>query len=59
MKAPVALSLIAVTLLGGVIYFEENRIAGLKKQLAEIEKSLEALEASLQASEQKTATPDK
>jgi hypothetical protein len=33
MKAPLALSLVGAVLLGGVIYFEEDRISDLKKQL--------------------------
>jgi hypothetical protein len=33
MKAPLALSLVAAAVLGGVIYFEEDRISDLKKQI--------------------------
>jgi hypothetical protein len=33
MKAPLALSLVAAVLLGGVIYLEENRISELNKQI--------------------------
>jgi hypothetical protein len=33
MKAPVALSLVAAAVLGGVVYFEEHRISDLKKEI--------------------------
>jgi hypothetical protein len=33
MKAPLALSLVAVVVVGGVVYFEENRLSDLRKQL--------------------------
>lgn len=33
MKAPLAISLVAAVALGGVVYFEENRISSLERQL--------------------------